>query len=83
MKYMDSLDRDSNPEWWSTKRAAAYLGITLRTLYRLIDEGRIDAYRFGRVYRLRQADVEAFVQRARVEPGSLGHLYESPDDESW
>jgi excisionase family DNA binding protein len=29
------------------------LGVTLRTLYRLIDEGRLPAYKMGRVIRLR------------------------------
>ena len=58
-----------------TPKAAAYLGISVRTLYRLVDEGRIPAYEMGRVYRLKQADLDAFLESARVEPGTLGHLY--------
>jgi len=61
--------------WMSTKDASSNLGITLRTLYRLIDEGQLPAYKFGRVIRLKAVDVEAFVERARVTPGSLEHLY--------
>ena len=34
--------------WLSTKEAAARLGITLRSLYRFIDEGDLAAYKFGR-----------------------------------
>lgn len=61
--------------WMSTKEAASYLGVTLRSLYRFIDEGTLAAYRFGRVIRLKQEDVEGFIERCRIEPGSLEHLY--------
>lgn len=66
---------DAEMSWLSTKAAAAYLGITPRTLYRLIDDGRLAAYKFGRVIRLKQQDVDAYIESARVEPGSLKHLY--------
>jgi hypothetical protein len=29
----------------------------------------------GRVFRLKQSDVDAFIEAARVQPGSLEHLY--------
>ncbi len=61
--------------WLSTAAAAKRLGITNRTLYRFIDEGLLPAYRFGRVIRLQQKEVDAFIQRSRIEPGSLEHLY--------
>jgi excisionase family DNA binding protein len=61
--------------WLSTRDAAHHLGITTRTLYRLIDSGQIPAYRFGRVIRLKSAEVDAFVESARIQPGSLEHLY--------
>ncbi len=64
--------------WLSTAEAARRLGITSRTLYRLIDEGRLPAYKFGRVIRLQEDDVGAFIEASRVEPGSLGHLYPEP-----
>lgn len=62
-------------QWMSTKEAARHLGITPRTLYRIIDEGQLAAYQFGRVYRLKRSDVEAFIEASRVQPGSLRHLY--------
>ncbi|MCU1497496.1 MAG: DNA-binding protein [Acidimicrobiales bacterium] len=62
-------------QWLSTADAAKYLGITPRTLYRFIDEGQIAGYRFGRVIRLKQADVDAFIESSRISPGSLEHLY--------
>ena len=62
-------------QWLSTAEAAKYLGITPRTLYRFIDEGQIAGYRFGRVIRLKQDDVERFIEASRIEPGTLEHLY--------
>ena len=61
--------------WLSTADAAKYLGITPRTLYRFIDEGQIAGYRFGRVIRLKQDDVDAFIEQSRIAPGTLEHLY--------
>ena len=61
--------------WLSTREAARQLGITTRTLYRLIVSGQIPAYKFGRVIRLQEAELDAFIQSARIEPGALEHLY--------
>lgn len=62
-------------QWLSTADAAKYLGITPRTLYRFIDEGQIAGYRFGRVIRLKQTDVDAFIDSSKIAPGTLEHLY--------
>ena len=61
--------------WLSTAEAAKYLGITPRTLYRFIDEGQLTGYRFGRVIRLKQDDVDTFIDASKIAPGSLEHLY--------
>ena len=66
------------PRWLSTAEAARRLGITPRTLYRFIDEGQLPAYRFGRVIRLKQDEVDAFIEQSRIEPGTLDHLYPEP-----
>jgi excisionase family DNA binding protein len=62
-------------QWMSTKEAAEHLGVTLRSLYRFIDEGTLPAYKFGRVIRLKAEDVEGFIETCRIPPGSLDHLY--------
>ena len=67
-------------EWLSTAEAAKRLGITPRTLYRFIDEGQLAAYRFGRVIRLKQDDVDAYIDNCRIAPGTMAHLY--PDTSS-
>ena len=61
--------------WMSTQEAARRLGVTARTLYRFVDEGSLPAYKMGRVLRLKAADVDEFIERSRVQPGSLEHLY--------
>jgi excisionase family DNA binding protein len=66
----------------STAEAAKRLGITPRTLYRFIDQGDISAYRFGRVIRLREDEVDAFIESCRIEPGTLEHLYPEPADQT-
>jgi excisionase family DNA binding protein len=52
--------------------------VTLRTLYRFIDEGQLPAYKMGRVIRLQARDVDDFIARARIVPGTLEHLYPDP-----
>ena len=57
--------------WLNTVETARRLGITPRTLYRFIDDGRIPAYRFGRVIRLKESEVAEFIESCRITPGSL------------
>ena len=65
----------SDIRWLSTIEAAKRLGVSLRTLYKFIDEGLVPGYKFGRVIRLQEHEVDAFILSARIEPGSLEHLY--------
>lgn len=62
--------------WLGSSEAAAQLGITPRTLYRLIDGGKVRAYRLGRVIRLRSEDINDFLEASQIEPGTLTHLHE-------
>jgi excisionase family DNA binding protein len=66
--------------WLSTKECCERLGVTVRTLYRFIDEGQLAAYQMGRVIRVQEGDLNAFISSVRIAPGSLGHLY--PDSAS-
>ena len=66
---------DDEIVWMSTQEAARRLGITPRTLYRFVDEGALPAYKMGRVFRLKRSDVDAYMEAARIAPGSLEHLY--------
>lgn len=61
--------------WMSTQEAARRLGVTPRTLYRFVDEGSLAAYKMGRVFRLKQSDVDEYMEASRIKPGTLEHLY--------
>lgn len=56
------------PEWFSTDSAAAYIGVTAATLRRLVGRGEVVAFQIGRVRRYRRADLDAFLESARVQP---------------
>lgn len=64
--------------WMGTPAVAAYLGVNQRTVYRLIDEGELPAYKLGRVIRLKESDVAEFLERSRIAPGELRALYPEP-----
>lgn len=78
MFYIVMHEPDPAPDWLGTTAAARHLGITPRTLYRLIDHGEVPAYAMGRVYRLRRRDLDAYLASVRVTPGTLGHLHGAP-----
>lgn len=56
-------------DWMSTSEVADMIGLTPRTVHRLIDAGELPAYRFGRVIRYRRLDVLEFLESKRIEPG--------------
>lgn len=69
-----SSENSVNPEdivWMNTAEASKRLGVTARTLYRFIDDGDLPAYRFGRVIRLKQEEVDTFIESCRIAPGTL------------
>ena len=73
---LDTLSsRMSEIRWMSTREASERLGVTLRTLYRFIDEGSLPAYKMGRVIRLKADEVDQFIESTRIAPGTLEHLY--------
>ncbi|HUP72447.1 MAG TPA: hypothetical protein VM282_05320 [Acidimicrobiales bacterium] len=37
------------------------------------------AYKMGRVVRIKVSDLDAFIATARIEPGSIAHLYAARD----
>ena len=47
-------------DWLKPIDVARLLDIPTREVYRLIDQGALPAYRFGRTIRVRAADVEAY-----------------------
>jgi excisionase family DNA binding protein len=47
-------------DWLTVTAACRRLGVTRRTLFRLIDTGELPAYKIGHWIRVRVADVEAY-----------------------
>ena len=64
--------------WLNTAETARRLGVTPRTLYRFINDGELPAYRFGRVIRLKETEVEDFIESCRIEPGTVTDLRDPP-----
>jgi excisionase family DNA binding protein len=64
-----------DPEWLSTAQAAEWLGIVPPTLYRLIGAGELRVRRQGRLLKVKLSDLEEYVARHRIEPGSIANLY--------
>lgn len=62
--------------WLSVQSAADELEVTPRTIYRFINDGKLAAYRIGRVYRIKRTDLNGFLVAAAVKPGDLDHLVE-------
>lgn len=75
------MSSSSGIVWLNTAETARRLGVTPRTLYRFIDEGQLPAYRFGRVIRLKETEVEEFIDRCRITPGTLESRYADSDDD--
>jgi excisionase family DNA binding protein len=71
---------DDREDWMGTKTAAQYMGVNLRTLYAIIDEGKLPAYKIRRVIRLKLVDVDAYLESCEAQPGSRRHLYPPGED---
>jgi excisionase family DNA binding protein len=54
-------------EFLSVDEVARLLGVTYHLIYRLVREGEIPASRIGKVYRVRQADLDAYLERSKTD----------------
>src|SRR3954471_12126313 len=70
-------------EWMGTPDVAKYLGVTLRTVYRLIDLGELPAYQLGRVIRCRKHEVDAYLDRKRISPGDITERHRYMGKDAW
>jgi excisionase family DNA binding protein len=59
-------------DWLSVQEAADRCGVTYRTIYRMVPRGELAAEKpDGHPYRLWRSEVDAFIERSRVQPGHL------------
>jgi excisionase family DNA binding protein len=49
---------------------AERLQVSRRTVYRWIKDGSLNAYQFGREYRITESDLKDFLERRRTSPHS-------------
>lgn len=54
----------------TTEEVLAYLQVNLRTVYRLIDAGKLPAVRVGRQWRFRRRDIDAWLDQQRAATAS-------------
>ena len=62
----------SEPEaFLTTDEVLAYLQVNLRTVYRLIDAGKLPAVRVGRQWRFRRRDIDAWLAEQQQSPPAM------------
>ncbi|MBO0793644.1 MAG: helix-turn-helix domain-containing protein [Ktedonobacteraceae bacterium] len=62
-------DQPKPGEMISTKEAGRMLGVTSKTVIRMIEQGQIDGYRVNFLWRLKRSDVEAYLEAHKHRPG--------------
>ncbi len=71
----------------SLRQVAQQLGISERTVYRLMDEEQLHPFKMGKSWRFEQSDIDAYIERLRQETevkrgrkkGSSANTTEGPD----
>ncbi len=54
---------------YTPQEVADYLKVDVRTVYRWLREGKMNAIRFQREYRIAESDLRDFLERRRTRPG--------------
>lgn len=54
-------------EWLSTGEAMRHIGVSKTTLYKLVEDGTVPAYRMGRVLRFKSTELDELVAATRVQ----------------
>ena len=65
----------------STEEASIYLGCHLRTVFRLIDEGRLKAYRLGRSLKFRPEDLDRALEPVNAGSAATSSLEDFVDQQ--
>ena len=62
---LEKQDRQANP-LMTVKEVATYLAVTERTIYRLVKENRLPAYKVGGQWRFKAEMLDAWMNRERT-----------------
>lgn len=57
---------NSQADWLTPKEAAAFLGVSVRTVYSWVERGELESTRDNRSVRINRADVEVLQQRKNI-----------------
>jgi len=74
------VTKSMGQHWMGTTEAARYLGVTHRTLHRLIEDGELRTHKLGRITRLRGEDLDAYLapirsgRRVEASPAGPGRM---------
>jgi len=63
-----SRTKDGRSDLMTVEQVADYLQLNKLTVYKYIRDGRLPAARLGKAYRIRLADVDAFLERQMSHP---------------
>jgi excisionase family DNA binding protein len=63
-----SRTKDGRSDLMTVEQVADYLQLNKLTVYKYIRDGRLPAARLGKAYRIRLADVDAFLERQMTPP---------------
>lgn len=69
--------------FWSLEEVAELLGVNYQLVYRQVKDGKLPALRVGRIYRVKRADLEAYMElnstvaSGAFTCGACGKRYES------
>ncbi len=61
-------DKSRKEEMLSTTEVGKMLGVTSKTVIRMIEGGQIPGYRVNFVWKVRRGDVEAYLEAHRFRP---------------
>jgi len=56
----------SNENWLIVSEVADRLGVSKMTVYRMISEKEIKAYKFGRAFRIKPEDLEDYIEKSVI-----------------
>lgn len=64
----DDMPGPKSDEMISTKEVGKMLGVTSKTVIRMIENGQLDGYRVSFVWRIKRGDVEAYLDAHKFRP---------------
>ena len=57
-------------QYYTIKEVAEMLKVAYLTVYRWVKDGKIEAYKLGKEYRIKKTDIEKFVEGSKYQTES-------------